>query len=289
MQAATARSPTRAATPLPAGSAAVDRAVRGARPWWTKVDADAPDIAHAADEEIDKLGVEARAVLAGIWQERGSSELKVAGGFAAVSALLIEHGSAQAVLELVSRAVRDEVHHAEIAVDMAARYRGSDVVWPEPTSFPVPMFAPASAPLRATLLVIALCCINETLACGILEGQLAQATSPLTRAALQTVLADEIDHARAGWAHVASPIVTPAMRSEIAENWLVRLLNARLKDLVDEDSPFPGEEYPEHGILTRAARKKIVASALEAVVFPGWERAGISPAKARAWANETFQ
>lgn len=65
--------------------------------------------------------------LAAIWQERGASELKVAGGFSALSAQLIERGTGDGVLKLVSRAVRDEVHHAEIAVEMAARYRSSAI------------------------------------------------------------------------------------------------------------------------------------------------------------------
>jgi hypothetical protein len=133
-----------------------------------------------------------------------------------------------------------------------------------------------------------MCCINETLACAILEGQLSQATSPLTRAALQSVLSDEIDHARAGWGHLATPFVTGAMKAEIAEGWLPRLLNARLRDLVVEDSPFPGEEFPAHGILTRSARKRIVATALETVVFPGFARAGIEPSKAQEWSKTAF-
>jgi hypothetical protein len=262
--------------------------VRNARPWWSKLDAEASDVRAIADPEIDGLSREARTELAGIWQERGLSELKVSGGFTAVTALLIEHGTADGVLKLVSRAVRDEVRHAEIAVDMAARYRASAPLWPPPQPFPVPLLAPAAGSLRATLLVIAMCCVNETLACAILEGQLSQATSPLTRAALQSVLADEIDHARAGWAHLATPFVTPAMKAEIAASWLPRILNARLRELVEEDAPFPGEKYPAHGILTRAARKQIVADALATVVFPGFARLGIDPAKAQEWAGTAF-
>lgn len=262
--------------------------MRSARPWWSKVDPNASDVRQVADAEIDALSTDSRAILAGIWQERGASELKVAGGFSALAAALLEHGTVDEVLKLVSRAVRDEVHHAEIAVDMAARYRASEVEWPPPAPFPVPVLAPADGRLRATLLVIAMCCINETLACGILEGQLSQATSPLTRAALQSVLSDEIDHARVGWAHITTPFVTPAMKAEIAAGWLPRLLNARLRDLVEVDTPFPGEQLPEHGILTRGARKQIVATALEDVVFPGLARAGIDPTKAREWARSAF-
>jgi hypothetical protein len=264
--------------------------VRSASPWWKRADPSATSVRHVADAVIDGLSAESRSILAAIWQERGASELSVAGGFSAICAQLIEHGTADAVLKLVSRAVRDEVHHAEIAVGMAARYRASGAVeWPSPRAFPVPPLIPAEGRLRATLLVVAMCCINETLACAILEGQLARATSPLTRAALQTVLADEIDHARAGWAHLATPYVTAQMKETIAAGWLPRLLNARLGDLVEEDAPFPGEQFPEHGILTRAARKQIVVTALDDVVFEGFARAGIDPASARHWATTAFR
>jgi hypothetical protein len=259
-----------------------------ARAWWSKLDGSALDIAHVADPAIDELSEEGRATLAAIWQERGGSELRVSAGFAAVAAQLIEHGAADSVLKLVARAVRDEVHHAEISVEIAARYRGSDVSWPPAQPVHVPVLAPAEGKLRATLLVVAMCCINETLACAILERQLSQAKALLTRAALQTILSDEIEHARAGWAHLASVHVTAPIKAEIGR-WLPRLLNARLRDLLDEDSPFPGEQFPEHGILTRKARKEVVASTLDEVVFPGFSRAGVDPSKAKIWADGAFR
>jgi hypothetical protein len=257
------------------------------RPFWTKVDEAPTSITDVADATIDALSKEGRAVLADIWQERGGSELRVGGGFSAIAAQLVEHGAAQGVLEIVARAVRDEVHHAEIAVEMAARYRGDTPVWPPAQPVNIPVLAPAESHLRATLLVVAMCCINETLACAVLERQLSQATSPLTRAALQTVLSDEIDHGRAGWAHIASAHVTSPMKREIAR-WLPRLLTARLRDLIEEDSPFPGEQFPEHGILTRKTRKIVVAETLREVVFPGFSRAGVDPAHAAEWAKTAF-
>lgn len=257
------------------------------RPWWNKVDADATDIRGVSDPEIDRLDPEARQVLAGVWQERGLSELKVAGGFSAITSELIEHGTADVVLKLVSRAVRDEVRHAEIAVDLASRYRDSEVLWPRAEPFPVPRLDPAPPRLRAALLVVTMCCFNETVACAILEAQLEVATSPLARAALQSVLVDEIDHARAGWAHLATPYVTASMKDEIAR-WLPRILRARLAELVDHDTPFPGEDLPGHGVLSRATRKKIVANVIEDVMCPGFQQAGIDPSAALAWSRETF-
>jgi hypothetical protein len=133
-----------------------------------------------------------------------------------------------------------------------------------------------------------MCCINETLACGMLEGQLSVATSPLTRAALQTVLADEIDHARAGWAHLATPFVTDSMRKEISAGWLPRLLNAKLREFLDDDSPFRGDQYPQLGILTRAVRSDLIKTSLVDVIFPGFDRAGIDSTKAREWTKTAF-
>jgi hypothetical protein len=240
------------------------------------------------DPAIDALPQEGRTTLAGIWQERGGSELRVAAGFAAIASQLIEHGASDSVLKIVTRAVRDEVHHAEISVEIAARYRLSDAEWPPAQPVHVPVLEPAEGRLRATLLVVAMCCINETLACAILERQLSQTKALLARAAIQTILSDEIEHARAGWAHLASAHVAAPMKHEVGR-WLPRLLKARLGDLLDEDRPFPGEQFPEHGILTRKVRKDVVASTLDDVVFPGFVRAGIDPTKAKDWAATAFR
>jgi hypothetical protein len=77
------------------------------------------------------------------------------------------------------------------------------------------------------------------------------------------------------------------MKSEIGD-WLPRLLKSRLSDLVDEDTPFPGEQYPDHGILGRRPRKEIVRIALDDVVLPGFAQAGIDPTKAAEWVKSAF-
>ena len=76
------------------------------------------------------------------------------------------------------------------------------------------------------------------------------------------------------------------MKKEISENWLVRLLDARLGHFAASEAPFPGEKYSTHGMLTRNERREILGTALEDVVFPGWEKAGFDVSKARAWARE---
>lgn len=238
------------------------------------------------DDVIEGLDPEARAQLAGVWQNRASLELQVGIGFAAIAGGLVESGVIQPVIEIVTAAIRDEVRHAEISASLAARYRGDrGVRWPAPVKTLLPAFAPATGKLRTTLFVIAQSCINETLACAVLEACVAQGKSPLVRAGQQSILSDEIDHARAGWAHLASPFVSADDKNALAP-WLRRLLAGKLDALLDEVAPLPGEAFPDHGMLSRATFDELIHSALADVVFPGFDAAGIDTTDARAWAKE---
>jgi hypothetical protein len=260
---------------------------RGATTWWSRAASGARSIAEVVDPEIERLPIEGRAKLAAIWQKRSGLELRVAAGFSALAVELFEHGASQGVYEILGQAVRDEIHHAEISVEMASKYRGDAPVWPEPEPLHIPPFAPTTGAMHATLYVIAMCCINETVACGVLEAALGQAKSPLVRAALGTILADEIDHARAGWAHLASPYVTAEMKRALP-NWLHRLHAAKLRELVEDDSPLPGEHFAEHGMLSRERSRAVVHATLVDVSFPGFRRAGIDASLAEQWARGAF-
>lgn len=256
------------------------------RPWWARVDADAPSIATIPDEIIDRATPAERATLAGIWQERGGSELRVGAGFTAVCQQLIGYGADEKVIEIATEAIRDEVHHAQIAVALAARYRGDAERWPSGQDTTVPIFAPSEGKLKAALFVTAMCCINETLACSVLEAQMDAAKSPLARAGYQSVLSDEIDHGRMGWAHLSSAHVGDDLRRQIGD-WLPRLFQARLGELFDP-TPLPGEHLTEHGILTRRVRQRVIGTGVMEVVLPGFQRIGVNPEKGYAWAKESF-
>ncbi len=255
------------------------------RAWWARSDAEAKTISTARDAEIDSLAPEARTALAAVWQKRGGLELQVGSAFATVASELVELGAARPVIEIIGQAVRDEIHHAEISVELAARYRGGDPLWPAPSPVHIPAFAPATGTLRATLHVIALCCINETVACAVLEAAMSRAKSPLVRTGLQSILSDEIDHARAGWAHLASPFVSAETKRTLPP-WIKRLLAGKLDALLEDEAPMPGEAFPDHGMLSREAFRKTVHAALDDVVLPGFEAAGIDIEPARAWASD---
>lgn len=257
-------------------------------PWWQRVAPKARTFEEVADPLIDATPAEDRAALAAIWQIRAGLELRVASTFSSLSVELLEHGTTQTVYEIVSQAVRDEVHHAQISAELAAKYRGGPLVWPEPEANNYPTFRASKGAWHALLYIVVECCINETTACSILEASIAQADSPLVKAALTRILSDEIDHARAGWAHLASPWVTAEMRRELP-SWLPWLHEANNHDLLGDDAPLPREKYPTHGMLSRRRAREVTYATLFDVIFPGYRAAGIDPAATEEWARTAFK
>jgi hypothetical protein len=255
--------------------------------WWQRAFPKARTFEEVVDPLIDATPAEDRAALAAIWQNRAGLELRVASTFSSLSVELLECGTTQTVYEIVSQAVRDEVHHAQISAELAAKYRGGPLVWPDPEPNNYPTFRASKGAWHALLYIVVECCINETLACSMLEAAIAQNKSPLVKAALTAILSDEIDHARVGWTHLASPWVTPEMKRELT-SWLEWLHSSNHHDLVGDDAPLPREKYPTHGMLSRRKAREITYATLIDVTFPGYRAAGIDPSPAEEWARRVF-
>jgi hypothetical protein len=238
------------------------------------------------DPCIDTLGSAQRARLGREWASRATAELRVAAVFAYVSHGLLETGADPAVLQLAARAVSDELRHAEVCRHVASRYLGHEVPWPEAGPALVPELARAPRSLRPTLHTLAMGCINETIASAWLEESLRPATSPLARAAVRELLADDIHHARLGWAHLASSFVPPAMRRELGD-WLPVLMRAVVSSWLAKASNGMPEGAPSHGIPAFEVTRRVVWSTLDDVVLPGFESLGVPTARARAWRHDS--
>lgn len=235
------------------------------------------------DPSVDAEDAATRAIIGHQWQERSSAELRVASMFAIIARELFETGADPVVQQIVARAVSDEVRHAEICRALARRYLARDVAWPPPGPVPLPHHGPASEALRPTLHITAMCCINETLATAWLERSLADTTAPLARAAVRALLADDVDHARAGWAHLASPHVSARVRAQIA-GWLPRLLEAAAAlPWLRGAGPAAAHGVPSHGVPSSATTRAVVMETLHEVVMVGLDRVGVDTASARAW------
>lgn len=181
------------------------------------------------------------------------------------------------VLELVSKGVHDEVYHAQLCHEVACRYAGEELAFPNVEVADRAAFEGAGEELTDVLHVVMTSCIIESIAGAYLQTCLSMATAPLARAALREILADEIDHARIGWALLASDAVSPAIKAEIAMG-LRPLLRGCVASWCQNDKP-PGED-PAHGFPSRATVRAIVADSVREIVVPGFDLVGVDTERA---------
>lgn len=238
-----------------------------------------------SDPSIDALDASLRAGLGAYWEERARSELRVSEAFRLLGDELATTGVSDVVRDLVARTIEDELRHSELCRRLAERYAGRDVAPPRIEPVTLPAFEGADPDLRSALHVMALSCINETIAASWLSGCLALTTAPLAREANREHLREEITHARLGWAHLASSHVAKATRVGLG-NWLGRLLRANVPQWFRPEASLLAAGVPDHGVPSVATTRALVLEAVRDVVLPGLTEVGVDPSAGYTWLAE---
>jgi hypothetical protein len=248
-------------------------------------DDDVPLELPAHDETIARLAPELRARLAAMWETRASSELLVASAFATLVTQLFAVGADPIVLELATRATRDELRHAELCRVLAVAYRGAEVPAPRARRVELARYPDLDAGQVTALHVVNQCCISETVATAFVEVCLRACEGPLVRAIHRRHLSDEIVHARVGWAHLASGVIRPRDREAIAAHLEV-LLAAQLGGWERRIGELPELGIAGHGYPPRAGLIETVRDAIATLVLPGLAYVGIDTSRGQAWLDQ---
>jgi hypothetical protein len=211
------------------------------------------------DPAIDALAPDARAVLARAWQGRAEAEARAAATFGYVVEILEALGAAAPLVGLARRAIHDETRHAEICARVAARYGDRALEVPPPAARGATPDHPDVDPTaRRALHVLGQCACNETVAVAFLEAGRAAATADLPREASRELLADDVDHARLGWAFLAT--LDARARAAIAPH-LPRLCRHNLIAWRRRRTFPAGAEARGHGLLPWGEVDRIVLEA----------------------------
>jgi hypothetical protein len=226
-----------------------------------------------------------RAIVAASWSARAKQEHLAVGAFALLTYQVAHHGGASQVLEILARATSDEHRHAEICAQLASLY-ADDVprAW---TGVPkVPLHAKLPGKERTLLHVVEMCCLNETFTGIGLTEMLERTTSPVARAAIESLLEDEIDHGRVGWAHASTACAAGWGRDVIAKG-LPGILSRSIGPVVRvaDRGPRRDATLEAHGFVDGEDAARIYREGLRDVVFPGFESLGIDVSAARAHAK----
>jgi len=236
------------------------------------------------DEQIDRLDAASRTRVGEYWRGRASAELRVAAAFSDFGAKLVATGSEPAVLELISASIENERYHATLCEKLASRYLGATIPEPQPGPVRLPAFADVDDATRTALYAAGLCAVNDSIATVWLQHCLARSAAPLARAVNHIHLADEISHARVGWAHLASAFTTPATRAEIARR-LPALVRVNVAQWL-ASSTLTGGGVPDHGLPDPIEQRDHVLGAVRNVVIPGFDHVGIDVSAVQRWFDD---
>lgn len=209
--------------------------------------------------------------MAAAWEGRAKSEAGAVNVFEHIARALELIESPVAVVRLARRAIADERRHIEIGRRVASAYRGVELPQPRRRTVRAPVYRGAGRRVQALLRVVAQCCLNETTACAYARYALSIATAPLVRAALREIVADEIDHARIGWAALAA---APAELRNEAAMWLPPVIESHLagwhKVMVEWPAPLRA-----HGMPSRRDAVRVVDRTLANLIVPGLIALGV--------------
>ncbi len=145
--------------------------------------------------------------LARIWGERIPTEYRSITGFSTLSFDFIAAGAPVDLVAVCHRVCIDELRHTELAVRMVEIYGGKLPELPREISS-LPADESLTAVAQACRSAIVLSCLGETFACTELAMLRNRAIDPVVHGVLTIFLADEIVHARVGWAYLAHAFKT---------------------------------------------------------------------------------
>ncbi|MBI3072069.1 MAG: hypothetical protein HYY84_08095 [Deltaproteobacteria bacterium] len=233
------------------------------------------------DETIDALSKTERTELARHWLSRGASERRVGDAFLFVRDALRAGRAPESLVTLATRAVDDEMRHAEISRIVASRFAGREL--PAPALLPLitPKHPGVNPEMRLTLWMLGQCAFNETYASAVLEASLAETTGPLANAALRELLSDEVDHAKLGWAFFATQ---SRAEQKAVEPWLLPLARVNLKMWRETPRDYPSDaKLVRQGALSLELLETALIEALKSLVVPGFREFGIDTSAIERW------
>src|SRR5262249_41628561 len=234
------------------------------------------------ESHAPRLDEGTRAELARIWAERIPTEYRSITGFSTPSFAFTAAGPPADLVAVCHRVCIDELRHTELAVRMVDLYGGRMPALPREISS-LPADEKLTAVAQACRSAILLSCLGETFACTELSMLRDRAIDPVVRGVLTVFLADEIVHARIGWAYLshAMKAADGATRASVASaipesvagigaNLFGRDEAAGAVDVTNDD-----EVLALHGVCSMREEQALYGTFVRDVFVPGLFAVGL--------------
>ena len=236
---------------------------------------------------MPQLADAARARAAKSWHTRMQQEFLAVGAFAQLIHELAAEGCDPIVLQILTRAASDEVRHADICRKMAEGIQDSEIPtrWKGVPS--IPKHTAATASTRVLLHMVEMCCLSETFTGVFLTEMLGRMPEGSPRMAVESLLEDEIDHGRVGWAYLASRAC--AKETDGLEDALPTMLERTMGRVMTYAAKHPEADdtaMEAVGYLGTSASAAIHSRTLRDVILPGLDECGVDVARLRRLAEQ---
>ena len=225
--------------------------------------------ATGAAPSVAGLSAAVRAALAEEWTRAALFEHASVASFSRFSLELLAAGAPAELVEAAHRAALDEVRHAELAFALASAYRGEAVA---PGPLPIGGELAVASDLAAIAASAAVeGCVGETIAAVQAAEQLARATDPAVRAALEAIAEDEARHAELAWRTVAwaARAGGDGVRCALADAFARAIEGARTTEITGvELDAREAARLEAHGRIGSSDLRRVAARALDEIVAP---------------------
>jgi hypothetical protein len=226
----------------------------------------------------DRLSAPEREIAASIWRKRIENEYLAISTFAVLSIDLCAARAPADVLSLTHRAAIDEVRHAEYCCRLASIYSGRDE---EPEGGLSDLPDEPARPKREQALANALLvsCVAETYATVVLNAVRPDATDPVVAAVLANIYADELVHARIGWAYLAHCLqIGGDGEREAAAGMIPVAIRGAANVIESPDAAATetiGPALRAHGLMPASEGRELFRRCVDEVLLPGFRELGI--------------
>lgn len=244
-------------------------------------------------ERIDTSGYAPDALRAArrIWKLRMVNEYRSATVFSGLLPQLVAAEATVDVQTTVLRCAMDEIRHGALCGALVEALGGEAAMETDLSPRPLPEHEGCTARERALRNLLFVGCLSETAAVATTQEEREQTRDPVVRRVIDQICADEVLHARVGWAWVRQ--VVPELEADELErtNRYLRTAFAYFEHEELEatpDAPLPPDpavlgDGLALGVCHNREARSLFYDTVREVILPGLEAAGLRAEQ--AWAT----
>lgn len=211
------------------------------------------------------------------WQGRMVNEHVSARVFAGIIGQMMAAGISAARQESIATMICDELRHGRLCAAVVLALGGSPII-DLPDLPPVPQHEDTT-PLEGLLRnILSISCLSETIAVSLISAERLTSGHPLLDSTLSNILADEVQHARFGWALLEDikESLSPTLKARLGDYLITAFAALRTHELAHlPPLPAPSEAAEQAGACDGNNARALFFDTVHQVIIPRLEEIGI--------------